>query len=105
MKDKQAAEEWCPTMSGTYTAYEPEWLDGDKWREVPVTREPYGQQHYGVPQPLCCGGVNATVGLYGHEQAQALAWGFAAQAVALGKEIKVRVQPYEVVYDIKARKK
>jgi len=91
---------WCPTQGGTFTAYDPEYLDGDEWREVPTVRGTNG-----FPAPRRNGGITSTIGLFGHAQAQALAWGYAALAAGEGEEVKVRVQPYEVVYDIKARKK
>jgi len=92
-------QKWCPTQGGTFTAYDPEWLDSEDWRQVPTKLDPSG-----VPEPRRNGGVISAIGLYGYAQAQALAWGFAACAESRGKDIEVRVQPYEVVYDIKARK-
>ena len=94
-----AGLDWCPTQAGTYRAYVPEYLDGEKWREVQTIRGVGG-----VPQPLCYGGINQTVGLFGHAQAWALAWAAAAAMAAEGCEPKVRVVPYEVRYDIKARR-
>ncbi len=93
------AVDWCPTRHGQYTAYEPMWLRDGDWAHVPTERRPGG-----VPQPLLSGGVNSELGLYGYAQAQALAWGWAAMAAAEGKTIEVKVQAYEVVYDLKARK-
>jgi hypothetical protein len=94
--------EWCPTQAGTFPAYKPEWFNEEsgKWQAIEVRRS-----ERGIPYPLYCGGIAMTIGLCGHAQAQAVAWSFAAQAMAEGKEIQVRVQPYEVAYDIKARKK
>lgn len=89
---------WCPTRQGTYTAYEPQWLNKETWQRIPTTNAPGG-----VPQPLLCGGVNAELFLFGYEQAQALAWTFSALAAAEGKHIEVRAQPFEVIYDLKAR--
>ena len=57
----------------------------------------------GVPYPQYMGGVARTVGLCGYAQAQCLAWGYAAAMAAEGEMVQVRVQAYEVVYDIKAR--
>lgn len=91
--------DWCPTQNGTFTAYDPEWFDGEKWRQIPT--EP---NKNGVPSPRRNGGIISTIGLFGKAQAEALAWSYAAVAAAKGHDVKVRAQPYEVVYDIKARK-
>lgn len=92
-------DDWCPAMRGTYRAYMPQWLDGATWRDVQIEHAVVG----GVPQPKSCGGINHTIGLFGHAQAVALAWMWAATAAAEGRRIEVRAQPYEVVYDIRAR--
>ena len=94
--------DWCPTKGGTFTAYEAEWESApDKWSIIQSTTE---LSISGAPFPRYDGGICQSIGLMGHAQANAVAWSFAAQAEAQGKEIKVRVQPYEIVYDIKARK-
>jgi len=91
--------EWCPTQGGTFTAYDPEYLDGEEWRSIPTDRNPKG-----VPPPIRNGGIITTLCLFGHDQAQALAWSYAAHAAGVGLKVEVRVQPYDVVYDIKAKK-
>jgi hypothetical protein len=91
-------EKWCPTQAGKYTAYAPQWLDGEEWKRIPTERAVRG-----VPQPALCGGINHELGLFGHAQAMALAWAFAALYAAEGRTIDVRAQPYEIVYDLKAR--
>ena len=96
-------DEWCPTAAGTMGAYAPEYYDTDreKWRAVPVS---VLQNSYGVPWPVGAA-LLAHVDLYGHEQAMALAWTYAAhEAARHGFAPKIRVQKYEFVYDIKARK-
>jgi hypothetical protein len=104
-------ERWCPTQSGNTTAYEPQFREGayakgkavwGDWEHIPINKN--FSPGKGVPYPLCMGGVFATVGLYGYEQAQALAWIFAAQAKAEGAMMETRVVAYELKYDIKARK-
>lgn len=92
--------DWCPTRSGVYTAYYPQWLDGDEWVDIQTSRQPGG-----VPQPLCCGGINMELGLCGKDQALALAYAFAAAASAEGKAVEVRAAEYVVRYDLKARQK
>ena len=91
-------KEWCPKMKGKYRAYMPQWLDGDKWRDLPIEDHPTG-----VPQPMGHGGINRTIGLFGYSQAMALAWSGAALAESHGKQITVRAHEYEVEYDIRAR--
>lgn len=104
-------EDWFPTASGTTTAYEAEyrrryWLEGEerwiKWAHVPSRDVPLAS---GIPYPLCSGGVFQTIGLHGHEQAQALAWCYAASAAAAGERVEVRVVTYELKYDIKAKRR
>lgn len=90
---------WCPTQTGKYTAYYPEWLDGEKWVQIHVVNSKVG-----VPPPAWGGGINSTIRLFGYAQAQALAWSYAAAVESEGKEIKVRVQAYDVRYEIKAKK-
>ena len=96
--------DWCPTQGGSYTAYEPEWRpmfsDDDAWKPIPYSN---GTEH-GIPYPRWNCGVTMQIGLMGYSQAQALAWSFSAQAEAVGDRIEVRVQGYDVIYDIKARK-
>jgi|TARA_Y100000310_G_C20695263_1_gene825222 hypothetical protein len=54
------------------------------------------------------GGVNKTIGLCGYNQAMALAYAYAAIHDADPntsiQKIAIRIQPYEVKYDIKAKK-
>ena len=93
-------QEWCPTQGGTYLAYIPEWLDKDIWKEIPTHED----RRNGVPQPRYNGGINSTIGLMGYEQASAIAWTWAASAAREGVHLKIRLQAYDVLYDIKARK-
>lgn len=94
--------EWCPTRNGNYTGHKPEYLGEDgNWHAIPT--KDAGQN--GVPQPLACGNINAELGLFGYEQAWALAWQFAAQIAAQHFAVpKIRVAQFEVVYDIKAKR-
>ena len=94
-------EEWCPTRGGRTRGYLPEVWDThrEKWETIPLI---HGGK--GAPYPLLCGGVLQEVDLLGYEQAQCMAWMYSAQAAAIGDRIKVRVQEYELHYDIKARK-
>ena len=93
--------EWFPTQGGTYIAYVPQWYINGKWEDVPCGRTKEGQ--IGVPQPLLNGGINSTLGLYGYDQAWALAYLAAADAAAAGKKVDIRLQKYEVKYDLEAR--
>lgn len=96
-------DEWCPTMGGTYDAYDVEYLDDieNRWRSLPVEKRTDG---IGAPTPLYMGGVTSTVGLYGQAQANAIMWQAKAHAEAVGEKLMVRVVEYQIVYDIKARK-
>ncbi len=96
---KQSEPVWCPTQKGTYTAYYPEWLKGKDWERIKITRASDG-----IPQPAWHGGINDAIYVCGYAQAKALAWEFAAMMESEGRDIEVRAQAYEVVYDIKARK-
>lgn len=92
--------EYCPTRNGKYFAYTPEYLDEQNvWKPIPIARG-----NIGIPFPLDCGGLTMELGLCGKEQAYALAHHFAAQAAAIGTTEAVRIQRYEVLYDLKARK-
>lgn len=92
--------EYCPTQSGSFTAYEPQWLHpADGWTRIPTTSGTYG-----VPYPALTGGVLQTIDLYSQHQALSLAHAFAAMREADGNLPTVRIQPYRVHYDIKAKK-
>jgi len=107
MSEKE--QDWGPTMTGNTSAYEPEYrqryfLDGEerftKWARVPTV----DTADQGVPPPLALGGVFRTIGLFGYEQAHALAWHAAAFAAAQGDRVEVRVVAYELHYEIKAKR-
>ena len=91
---------YCPTQSGTFTAYRAEFRtkDEQEWMKVPITKSLSG-----VPYPKQFGGIMSTVCLLRYAQANALMWCWAAAAEAAGDEVEVRVVGYEVKYDIKAR--
>lgn len=94
--------EHCLTQHGTYRAYEPEWRFKDgEWETVPTIQ---GNSPIGVPPSRFIGGITSTIGLHGYEEAMALAWWHSAVAANQGQTIEVRVQEYEVKYDIKAKK-
>jgi hypothetical protein len=107
-------EKWVPTMSGTTTAYLPEycegiWVDGEmrwtNWKRLPTAD---GGVH-GIPYPRFEGGMFRTIGLFGYEQAQALAWSYAAQFEAQlpsgpTHQVKTRVATFEFVYELKSRR-
>lgn len=93
-------EDWCPTRVGEFKGYQPEWLDGDKWRPIPVQSD----SMCGAPFPSLLGGVLATIGLFGYSQAMAIAWHYSAIKEARGDVTAVRVSACDVIYDIKANK-
>lgn len=94
--------EYCPTSGGKHTGYKPEYLGDDKeWHAIPTTE---GGPN-GVPQPLADANINQQLGLFGYEQAWALAWHFAANVAAVTFGVpRIRVAQYEVSYDIKAKR-
>lgn len=102
----KAIEKYCPTQSGTFTAYKPEFrTEREKahhtardWMAVPIEKDKGG-----VPSPKQFGGIMSTIGLLGYSQAKALMWGFSALAEADGVKIEVRIVEYEVKFDIKAK--
>lgn len=95
---------WLSTMGGTIIGHLPEYktYGEDKWRVVPTeTRD----SNIGVPYPLIFGGVTQEAHLFGHAQAQALAWTYKAFCEANGDLFtETRVVDYEIVFDIKARR-
>lgn len=93
--------EYCPTRGGTYTAYEPEFLNEDgKWCAIQVQESPYG-----IPGSKTSAGINSVLGLFSYEQAWALAWQYAAvQAATSVMHVLIRVAQYEVRYDLKAKR-
>ena len=95
-------DEWCPSINGTCQAYMPQFYDLERkaWRDVPTAES----GRFGVPFPIGQGLLFQHMGLFGYEQAWALAWSYAAWSASQGVAPKVRVQKYEFVYDIKARR-
>lgn len=100
--DIKAENKWSPTMCGRIIGHLPEYktYGEDKWRAIPTeTRDDKG-----VPYPYYFGGVKQEVHLFGHAQAQALAWIYKAFCEANGDLFtETRVVDYEIVFDIKAR--
>ena len=91
---------YCPTQSGVFTAYKPEFRteEVDAWMQIPTSKHPKG-----VPAPKQFRGILSTIHLFGHAQASALMWWWAAVAEEAGRNIDVRIVEYEVSYDIKAK--
>ena len=101
MASKSEEIKWCPTQSGSYTAYKAEFCDGvgGKWRPIPTEHKKKG-----IPFPDFMGGISRQVGLCGFEQSKAIAWAYAACFAGVGAKVpKVRVVEYDVSYTIKAR--
>lgn len=101
---KNLALEHIPQQSGSYTAYRPEYKDSSgQWQEIQTK-----PCHEGIPSLRDNNGaINSVVRLYGFEQAWALAWMWLATETARGVKVTVeniRVQCYEVKYEIKASK-
>jgi hypothetical protein len=105
---KEETEEWSPRMSGDTIAYVPEyrygaWDEGKrvwtKWKRIPTAD---GKGIIGVPYPAFEGGMFKTIGMFGYEQAQALAWSFAAGGASEPTKMQVRIAVYRFKYDLKA---
>lgn len=88
----------CPTRGGSGPLYQPQFQNCDgKWLDIKTKRSAPG-----IPAPLLHGGIAQEVGLYGYEQAMALAWQYAACAAASdGIAPPVRALKYRMTYEIK----
>src|SRR5574341_1504161 len=109
----------CPTMSGTFSGFRPQWKHkstwglvnrktfglegGEDWTDGPyittrgllVIKLPNGAEIIaGVPFPSHLPGILETIDFCGYEQAQALAWWFAAMVASIGAQVDVRVEEY-----------
>lgn len=127
MASEPNVEKEGPTQAGTMSAYRPQWRHsrewghginerfgfkgGEKWTDIPVTiirggvvaQLPNGHEvMWGVPFPRFAPGVLETIYLFGHEQAQALAWMWSASAESVGATVEIRVKHFRLHYDIKA---
>ena len=89
-----------PFVNATCHGWIAEYLDGEKWKEVPVC-----QGGGGIPYPIHNGGLLLHIGLLGYEQANAIAWSYAAEHMTTNfSAIKVRVVQYEIKYQIETRR-
>ena len=89
-------------LHGTFTAYQPMYFDDDKqkWIHISVRYSPTTDAG-GVKFPLFFGGIMQEVSLYGKAQANALAWGHAAECNALnGFAPDVKIVPFKVKFDL-----
>ena len=87
---------------GTFTAYQPMYFTAakQKWIHISVRHSPTTHAG-GVKFPLCFGGIMQEVYLYGEAQANALAWGYAAECDALnGFAPDVKIVPFKVKFDL-----
>lgn len=116
-------------QNGTFIGYLPQWKHkdlyatinrrlaplvegGEKWTDVPcvtirgqirLTLPNGAEIIVGHPFPRFGAGILETIGLYGYEQANALAWEYSAAAASIGASIEVRVIDRQINYDIKTR--
>ena len=89
-------------QSGTFTGYRAVYKDeNDKWKNIEYRQE-YGRHVtvLGVPYPMWNGGILQQMWLLGFNQANAIAYLFAADKAAVGKEVEVKVEAYKVNYTI-----
>lgn len=102
-------KDWCPTQGGTTYGYEPWYRENipgkygeyGEWQTIPIKMATPDKS--GIPHPRMSG-VLMQIGLYGYAQAMAFAWSFAAEYEAYSfRNVEVKVVPYKVIYDIKAR--
>jgi len=106
MSDKE--NPWVPSHSGKVRGYQAEYRTMEKgslnwlsWKPVPIEKS-----EIGIPYPGLHGNHLESLGLMGFEQAKAHAWWTLACSKS-GRRFsacEVRVQEYEVEYDLKARK-
>ena len=100
-EDKKPKIDWCPTSSGTTTAYLPEYFAGGEWKRIPLDTD----QPAGVPPPKHKGALYRHLGLMGYEEAMAVAWWFAAIYKADNyQRVGVRLQKYRFIHELKALK-
>jgi hypothetical protein len=87
-----------PTIGGRFMAYMVEFKNKyGEWMWIPHKKEKFG-----IPYPCECQGIVETIGLFGYEQAVALAWAMKAHAKSNGDKIETRLVPYTIHFDIKA---
>lgn len=97
-----------PTQGGTCFGFMPMWRFKDKndeWRRIEtLATRIYNKA--GIPYPWMFGGVIEQIGLYGEAQSMAIAFDFEAQAEAeaQGKRIEIRVDMYEIKFNIECEK-
>ena len=90
-----------PYAAGTCFGWAAEYLHGAKWLGVPV----YQNGPIGIPYPIYNGGLLQHIGLMGYEQANAIAWSYAAQRIAADyATVEVRVVRHEIKYQIETRR-
>ena len=89
-----------PSVNATCFGWIAEYLDGEKWKAVPVY-----QSGNGIPYPIHNGGLLMHIGLLGYEQAQAVAWSYAAEHMTTNfSAMMVRVIRHEIKYQIETRR-
>jgi len=92
--------EYCPTLAGIVCGYKAEYKIGKDWKNIPTIED----KDF-IPYPHFEGGILSTIGLQGYNQSKAIAHWYAATIEhTKGKIVKVRVQEYEITFDIKAKK-
>jgi len=82
---------WFPAAAGKLRAYASEYPDGAEWKRVPTRKVSCG-----VPYPFLFGGVLSEIGLMGY--------GRHSPSPEFKPGAEVRLQEYEVLFDLKARK-
>jgi hypothetical protein len=97
------SEEWFPTQGGTYTAYRPQFQEGDQWHDLYAEKANPETMPHAVPVASHLGNISIQLDLYGYEHAMAIAWNYSAVMAGYGKTVKVRVRKYRVKYDLRAQ--
>jgi len=76
--------------------------EDNKWELIPYKQSyaPEGVFTVGIPYPMWNGGILQQMYLLGFEQANAIAYSFAAKAEATGKSVEIKIEPFKVKYSI-----
>ena len=93
------------SSNGTMYAYLPEYFGIDKeWHSIPTRELKPPLSATGMPKPRGDFGLLSMTGLFGYEQAWALAWQFAAQVASDSFNVpKIRITSLKLQYSVSAK--
>ena len=102
MTDQADSLPLCPSRHGTFVAYQPQYLKDSKWIPIPIRL--IDSALGGAKFPLIFGGICQEIWLCGEAQANAIAWGFAAEWEAVNpSSVHVRIVSFDVKFNIEAK--